>query len=139
MAGKRINPRTGSVLRGIESFHDSNGLRFDPSHLHSDVVRAYLVNSTLAPSTLGTYRWVLTNALDLDLGVDLSFPGSKGATPYSDADRSDLVSIEYSAEFVHPIRSFRTLLVGGHSMADGCARLPPYFTSVISNLNSKYK
>ena len=96
MAGKRINPRTGSVLRGIESFHDSNGLRFDSSDLHSDVVRAYLVNSALTPSTLGTYRWVLTNALDLDLGVDLSFPGSKGARPYSDTERSDLVSIARS-------------------------------------------
>ncbi len=111
MAGKRINPRTGSVLRAIESFHDSNGLRFDTSDLHSDVARAYLVNSALAPSTLGTYRWVLTSTLDLDLGVDLSFPGSKGARPYSGAERSDLVSSARKRPGADPPRSCSSQLL----------------------------
>ena len=46
--------------------------------------------------------------------------------------------LEYSDEFVHPIRSFRTLLIGGHSMADECADLSPYFTSIILSLTAIY-
>lgn len=94
MAGEELSSRRESTLRGLERFHDSNGLRFDRLAIDADLIRAYLASAKLAQSSLGTYRWVLT--LGSDCRIGLSFLGSKGAMPYSALERSELVSIASS-------------------------------------------
>lgn len=93
MAGETIDRRCESILRGLEGFYDSNGLRLDRSNIDPDLVRIYLLRSTLASSTKATYLWALCSAFGLDRGVGPSFLGSKGATPYTLEERSELLSI----------------------------------------------
>ena len=96
MESKRLDQRPASVARALAGFHESNGLAFDWTNIDSDLVRTYLKSSTLAPSTKGTYRWVISATFGIDLKEGLSFPGSLALKPYSRDERAELISIANS-------------------------------------------
>lgn len=118
MENKRLNQRPQSVVRAIADFYDSNGLLFDWSNIDPDLARAYLVNSTLASSTKGTYRWVLAETLGIDLKDGLSFRGSLALGPYSKDERAELISLARSQNKAW--RRYSALSMVALSIGAGC-------------------
>ncbi len=97
MKTEELDGRTESIIKGVARFCSDNGLGGNPSLLSSpEIIESYLKSSTLAPSTKGTYRWVLSATFGIDLKKGLSFPGSLAPKPYSRDERAELVSIANS-------------------------------------------